>query len=159
MPNLSPEDTRRHERIIEAVKHYTQQNIVPKLKPLLVILYGSTAKGEHTPASDIDLLIVADNLPKNYWDRWSLAYSLVENRPLDPHIYTPQEFKEMIKQGRMTALDALTEGITLHADPKYQQEINKLLKQTLKKRVKIKNMWIPKEILPKLQHPKPHRPY
>ena len=151
MPIISSKNPKLDEGVIKAVKHHVEQVIKPKLKPHLVILYGSFAKGEQHPGSDVDLLIVAENIPKTYWDRWSLAYDIVENHPLDPHIYTPEEFKDMVKQGRMTALDALTEGIVIHAEPTYRQEVDDILKETLKQRVKYKNMWMPKHYLPKIR--------
>ena len=117
---------------------------------MLVILYGSFARGDYTSGSDIDLLIVADNIPTNYWDRWSLAYEVIEGFPTDPHIYTPEEFRTMLIDGRMTPLDALTEGIKIYAEPKYMQEINMLLSETLKRRIKHKGMWVTKEHLQKL---------
>lgn len=154
MSFISKKDSRKHERIIEAIKHHVEQSIIPKLKPLLVILYGSFARGDYTNGSDIDLLIVAENLPGNYWDRWSLAYDVIEGFPLDPHIYTPNEFKTMLMDGRMTALDALTEGITIYAEQNYRREINELLMEALKRRVKYKGMWIPTHYLPKLAESK-----
>ena len=146
------EATRIPEEVLRAALKYVEEvreRYGDRLK--LAILYGSYARGDYTPSSDVDLLIVAENIPKTYWDRWSLAYDIVENHPLDPHIYTPEEFKDMVKQGRMTALDALTEGIVIHAEPTYRQEVDDILKETLKQRVKYKNMWMPKHYLPKIR--------
>ena len=150
MPLISPKDPKLYERVIEGVRRYIEQHIIPRLKPVLVILYGSFARGDYTGGSDIDLLIVADNIPTNYWDRWSLAYEVIEGFPTDPHIYTPEEFRTMLIDGRMTPLDALTEGIKIYAEPKYMQEINMLLSETLKRRIKHEGMWITREYLQKL---------
>jgi len=139
-----------YERVIGAVKRYVRQHIIPSLNPLLIIIYGSFARGDYTGGSDIDLLIIAENIPDNYWDRWSLAYEVIEGFPLDPHIYTPEEFMEMVADGRMTALDALTEGITIHANAEYQRKISELLSKTLKRRVKYKGMWMPIQYMQKL---------
>lgn len=127
-----------------------RQHVIPSLNPLLVILYGSFARGDYTSGSDIDLLIIAKNIPSSYWDRWSLIYEVIEGFPLDPHVYTPEEFRCMVADGRMTALDALTEGIIIHADAEYQREINKLLSRILKKRIKYKGMWMPIQYREKL---------
>jgi len=150
MPLISPKDPKLYERVIEGVRRYIEQYIIPRLKPVLVILYGSFARGDYTGGSDIDLLIVADNIPMSYWDRWSLAYEVIEGFPTDPHVYTPEEFRAMLIDGRMTPLDALTEGMKIYAEPKYMQEINLLLSETLKRRIKYKGMWIAKEHLQKL---------
>ena len=155
---ISYKDPEQHERVVEAVKQYALEKLVPKLKPKLVVLYGSFARGDYGPGSDINLLIVAEDVPKTYWDRWSLAYEIVEGFPIDPHIYTPNEFVEMVEEGRTTALDALTEGKTIYADLSFQQQINKLLEKALKTRTKHKNMWIPKNLLQKLKGKNHHSP-
>ncbi|MEM2540411.1 MAG: nucleotidyltransferase domain-containing protein [Candidatus Methanomethylicia archaeon] len=154
MSYLGSENSKLHERVIEAVKQYVKQYVIPTLKPLLIILYDSFTRGDYTRGSDIDLLIVSEYIPKNYWDRWSLVYEVIDGLPLDPHIYTPEEFREMIIDGRMTALDALTEGIVIHANTEYQEEINRLLSETLKRRVKYRNMWIPIQYMEKLHSSK-----
>jgi hypothetical protein len=43
----------------------------------------------------------------------------------------------MLIDGRTAPLDALTEGIKIYAEPKYMQEINMLLSETLKKKNQI----------------------
>lgn len=48
-------------RVIEGVKRYVNTVIVPKPRPTLVVLYGSFARGDWGPGSDVDL-IVAENL-------------------------------------------------------------------------------------------------
>ncbi len=48
-------------------------------------------------------------------------------------MYTVKEFEEMLSHGRMTALDALTEGITLYADSKFLEKVNTMLKEVIKK--------------------------
>ena len=53
-------------RVIEETRRYVEHVIAPKLKPLLVILYGSFARGDWSEGSDIDLLIVAEDIPKRY---------------------------------------------------------------------------------------------
>jgi len=104
-----------------------------KLKPKMVILYGSFVKGDWHKGSDLDILMVSDNVPLNYKDRWDLLYTVIMGFPIEPHIYTSKEFEEMLVHGRMTALDALTEGITLYADNKFMKKMDKLLKETMRK--------------------------
>ena len=43
----------------------------------------------------------------------------------------------MLIDGRTAPLDALTDGIKIYAEPKYMQEINMLLSETLKKKNQI----------------------
>lgn len=76
------------------------------------------------------------------------------NFTTDPHIYTPDEFRVMLTDGRTTALDALTEGVVIYAEPKYLREVNERLLEVLKRKVKYKGAWIPIQHLPKLAEPK-----
>ena len=69
-------------------------------------------------------------------------YELILHKPLDPHIYTPQEFMQMLQDGKMTTLDSLTEGIILHAEKRFLREVKKTLEEVLKKRVKVGNAWV-----------------
>lgn len=70
---------------------------------------------------------------------------MVESFPLDPHTYTPKEFLELLNDGRMTALDALTEGIVIHVEQGFLNEAVKALENALKSRRKVGKAWIPLE--------------
>lgn len=45
MSFFSEKGSGTYERIIEAIRRYVEQHIIPSLKPLFVILYGSFARG------------------------------------------------------------------------------------------------------------------
>jgi len=68
-------------------------------------------------------LVVAEGLPPDPRDRWDLIATLIEGLPVEPHAFTPAEFEEMVRYGRMTAADALTEGLVLYADPAYPRHV------------------------------------
>ncbi len=79
-------------------------------------LFGSKARGEGTLASDLDVLVVIDDM--QYQDkRWiitcgadvSLEY-LVEMSPL---ALSPQQFNHLLQRERRLALDIEREGIPL----------------------------------------------
>jgi len=110
----------------------------------LLALYGSFARGDWKPGSDIDLLIVIEDPPKTYWERWDEFFGIIEDFPIDPHVYSPSEFLSLLKDGRMTPLDALTEGIVLFKEDKFFEEIKRILREVLRHRVKIGNAWFPK---------------
>jgi len=95
----------------------------------LAILYGSFARGDWRPGSDVDLLIVAEELPPDPGDRWDLIATLVEGLPVEPHAFTPSEFEDLVRHGRMTAADALTEGLVLYADPAYLRYVKELFER------------------------------
>ena len=65
----------------------------------LALVYGSVAKGSDTAASDIDLLIVADDL---ILEDLYAALAPVEptlGRTINPTLYTPQEFADKKSAG------------------------------------------------------------
>jgi predicted nucleotidyltransferase len=63
-------------------------------KDVEVYLYGSTARGEDTEDSDIDLLIIADqNKEIIFKALGKLRYNL--NRDVNPIIYTPLEYSKL----------------------------------------------------------------
>jgi SepF-like predicted cell division protein (DUF552 family) len=53
--------------------------------------------------------------------------------PIEPHIYTTKEFKEMLAHARMTIMDALTEGVILYADDDFVKETSETLKRVMEK--------------------------
>ncbi|MGB5578020.1 MAG: nucleotidyltransferase domain-containing protein [Woeseiaceae bacterium] len=65
----------------------------------LALIYGSVAKRTDTSTSDIDLLIVADNLTlEDAYVALSAAEQLLD-RKVNPTLYTSKEFKERRASG------------------------------------------------------------
>jgi predicted nucleotidyltransferase len=88
--------------------------LIDGLAPQCIILYGSLARGTYTTASDIDLVVVAGNLPDKFFDRLDVLQRLNDTRcPIDAFSYTPEEFQSMLQRGHVTALDALADGAPL----------------------------------------------
>lgn len=73
------------------------------------ILYGSMARGDNNLWSDIDFLVISDNLPEHPLKRLEFLYSLADN-PIEVKGYTRKEFLKMIEKRNPIALDALNEG-------------------------------------------------
>ncbi len=61
-------------------------------------IYGSIAKGEDTAQSDIDLMIIGDDLA--YTDMMNLLISIEKElqRPINPSIYTLENFKNKLNE-------------------------------------------------------------
>ena len=80
------------EEIIQAIGK-DLENLKRELPLLLVVLFGSYAKGNYTVASDMDLLVIYEGEEKNE------AYAIVKrtlNIPrLEPHVYSEYEFEQM----------------------------------------------------------------
>ena len=66
----------------------------------LALVYGSIAKGTDTARSDIDLMIITDDLPM---ERIFAALAPVEKllgRPINPTLLTPKEFLDRRRSGQ-----------------------------------------------------------
>lgn len=78
--------------------------IVKKLKPLnpiKIILFGSYAKGNARPESDIDLLIIKQT-KKKPTERIAEAQQLIWGHVphIEPHIFTSRELENAIAENR-----------------------------------------------------------
>ena len=79
-----------------------------------IILVGSVARGTWTPASDIDLLVISDDLPADFFERLlELSHLRPELVPLEILGYTTAEYAQMFSNGSVTFLYALAFGIPL----------------------------------------------
>ena len=105
-----------------------------KDKVKLIILYGSYARGDYKQDSDVNILLVIDDLHNlRPIDRYLLLMDVIDNYVIEPHIYTPNEFIELVKQCSMTAYDALTYGITLYKDEEFYKIICNELRKAVEK--------------------------
>ena len=73
-----------------------------------VYLFGSFAHGRVHEGSDIDLIIVGD-FQERLFTRIERVLELTD-LPIEPLVYTPAEFDEMIKNANPFLLRALREG-------------------------------------------------
>lgn len=80
-----------------------------KLGKFTGVLYGSMARGDNNLWSDIDFLVISDNLPENPLKRLEFLYSLADTA-IEVKGYTRNEFLKMIEKRNPIALDALDEG-------------------------------------------------
>lgn len=85
--------------------------------PQKIVLFGSRARGEHRPDSDIDLLVIEDSfLPRH---RRSIPlYAALADLPIDVDtelvVYTPAEVEEWRSAGAAFVTTALREGKVLY---------------------------------------------
>jgi predicted nucleotidyltransferase len=81
-----------------------------------IILFGSLAKGTYTGTSDADILIIADDVPAKFLDRYTLFASASLSLDVEPRVYTAEEFSGMISHRDFIAIDALKNGIPLFGE-------------------------------------------
>ena len=80
------------DEIVERVKGKLDQ-LNQKLNLYRVVLFGSYAKGNYAAASDIDLLVVYRDEPKE--DPFRLVKETIDISGLEPHLYRENEYAEM----------------------------------------------------------------
>ena len=96
------------------ISHLTQQ-IIEKYKPKRVILFGSAARGEWTPDSDADFLIIKDETPLLGADRIREISRIIDrNISVDFLIYRPEEFNRRLQMGDPFLKSILKEGKVLY---------------------------------------------
>jgi hypothetical protein len=72
-----------------------------KLPLVLVILFGSYAKGNYTAGSDVDLLVVYRGKPRP--DAYEIVWKTLRIPNLEPHVYAEEEYRALQETlGRMT---------------------------------------------------------
>ncbi len=95
------------------------QSIVRQLlrlyKPQKVVLFGSLARGEIRPGTDIDLFIVKSDVPELGVDRIRELDGLVSyGLATDFVVYTPEEVEQRLSLGDPFAKSILEEGRVLY---------------------------------------------
>lgn len=89
--------------------------IIAKYKPEKVILFGSAARGEAGPDSDIDFLIIKKETPYYGADRIrELSRMIDRNVPVDFLVYRPEEWEQRLKMGDPFLKSILREGKVLY---------------------------------------------
>ena len=97
-----------------AIDSITAQ-LIEKYKPEKIILFGSAARGDAAPGSDVDLLIIKRDTPPFSADRIMEVSSLIERDvPVDFLVYRPEEFEKRVSLGDPFIGMILKEGKVLY---------------------------------------------
>lgn len=88
------------------------------LDPVRVVLFGSAARGDADAASDLDVIVVAEDVPARFADRLAVAYELIDPTfALDILVYTPDEYAQMQADANPLIAAAERDGQVVHARP------------------------------------------
>jgi hypothetical protein len=95
---------------------------VERLKPKLIVLFGSYARGVFTEESDIDVCVVAEGLPQNVFERRSLSglYKVSNLRAVG---YFPEEFLEELEKPNFFLYDVLEDGLIVYHDESFLKSV------------------------------------
>ncbi len=110
----------------KAIQEYCME-VINRFKPACIILYGSRAKGTFTGASDFDIIVISSNFKQDFLSRIKdLIDANTSSLPIEPLGYTEAEFETMLMAFRITALDAVREGVPLYGENYFNNLKNKL---------------------------------
>ena len=91
------------------------RRIVEVIHPEKVILFGSRARREARPESDIDLLVIAESTEPRYRRSVPLYGALSDIlAPMDILVYSPEEVKEWSEVRQAFVTTAIREGRVLY---------------------------------------------
>jgi len=109
MRKLCRVDVQRSGEVSKKIDDYLGE-VVKKLNPNLVILFGSFATGDINEGSDIDILVVAD-FKESFLDRIRTLMDLNTFKiPVEPVGYTSQEFNQMKNRKNPFIIEVLEKG-------------------------------------------------
>ena len=85
------------------------------LHPLKVILFGSYARGDYHAGSDVDLCVIVEHAGD--WFQRVYEFKRFVDIPgweIEPHIYTPGEFRRLLNQANPLVRRITEEGMVLY---------------------------------------------
>lgn len=92
------------------------KRIASEFHPERIILFGSHARGDAEPDSDVDLLVI---MPRDGKTRYQQAFEIRQkvsaDFPFDLLVRTPEEVQERMGMNDWFMHDIMREGITLYA--------------------------------------------
>lgn len=111
MADALAERAEEQKRLIELARRYVERLSV-RLPLAAAAVVGSVARGDFNVWSDVDVVLVADELPPRVPDRGRL---LAEDAPggVQPVGFTPQEFAKALERRNPMALEATTIGVVV----------------------------------------------
>ncbi len=104
----------KRKRIPQKAIGQVVEQIVEKFKPQKIILFGSYARGNPRPESDVDLLVVMETPLKQSQIELEIHRYLNVMFGLDLIVYTPKRLKERVEMGDWFIRDILRDGKVLY---------------------------------------------
>lgn len=89
--------------------------LASEVNVLAAVVAGSVARGDFNVWSDIDVVLIVDELPGRIPDRQLLLMRSAPAR-VQPVAYTPAEFERAVKKGNRLLSEARRSGIPLKGE-------------------------------------------
>ena len=89
--------------------------LVANYKPEKIILFGSAARGDMGPDSDVDLCVIKDT-KRRFYDRISdVQENLRSDKAVDVLVYTPSEFNRLTAESWFVGEEIVKNGKIIYA--------------------------------------------
>jgi len=107
----------------------------------LLILYGSYARGDYTEESDIDILVVADDLPKDPRDAY-IKLVIPEKPEINPIGFNTETFIKKLEKAEPFILEVLEDGKIICSDQEFQTRIMEIYREKRREYIRKRDLWI-----------------
>jgi predicted nucleotidyltransferase len=107
------------EKVEKMLSRYFR-NLKDRFDLKLGVLFGSYAKNSYCWGSDVDLLIVASDLPENLAERFAVLVDSKLPIQIQPFGYTTVEFEKMLKGKNSLLTEALLNGKIIYTTRDYR---------------------------------------
>jgi predicted nucleotidyltransferase len=105
------ERIRRREEAIAEARAFADA-VAARFDDAIVVLFGSYARGDFHDGSDLDVVVVSDELPDSPVERERVLYELSPGG-IDIFAYRPAEFRRLLEKQHPTVFSAAREGHVL----------------------------------------------
>jgi len=113
-PDLAVPTIDVRERIPDSVIQSLVRQIVEKFNPQKIILFGSYARGNPRPESDVDLLVVMETEMREVEQSIAICQQIDYLFGLDLLVYTPAHLTERLAMDDSFLQDVIEEGKVLY---------------------------------------------
>lgn len=125
---------KENRRLAWVLEDFTKRvsDFVPEVQS--IILFGSAARGQATPRSDIDILVLTPNSEEESFNKLMNSIDKLANEvggrhptKLAPVGMMAKDFEESIKDKKRFAIDVLKDGIVLIGQERYYYLLSKVI--------------------------------
>jgi len=111
------------------------------LKPRLIVLFGSRARGDYTNESDLDVLVVADKIPRDPREAYQLLFN--NEYPLvSPIGMNTNTFIKKLREGSTFLLEVLEDGKIVYSDKEFLQKVIDIFNDVRKNYIRKGKTWV-----------------
>lgn len=124
--------------MLEKLRELVEKLVNYKVK--LVVLFGSRARGDYTDESDIDVLVVADELPSDPREAYEVVKRLVDTK-IHPLCFKTSSFLKKLESESTLIMEILEEGKVIYADEVFLEKAISKYREIRKKWIRRGKIW------------------